>query len=332
MVVLDDERLQRCRAIWVTGAGSKAGTYLGVLEALERYDSAQGAGDGTLAWTAWLEQSCGSFGGASAGATMALALALGLRAAEMRQVLHPLLEDVQRIVPQPDVANLAERYGLDDGRALRQIVSDIMRRGGLSEDTTFVRMHSLTRREFACSGTNLNTRQARLFNRHSTPTMRVLDAVTLSMGIPFVFAPIEFAGDLYIDGALTCNYPPQDAFDPTSTMLWTLDSPRRTQIDGWVSYMSAVVNVGLAAQEATERRWAATAPLHMNVRLPASLRDAQGFDMNQTTDATRRFVACGYAAVVERLVPMLRSLVEVLLELTIHWQREVQLAGLPPLP
>ena len=39
------------------------------------------------------------------------------------------------------------------------------------------------------------------------PDLRVIDAVTMSCAIPYIFEPVCYKGQYYIDGGLLCNYP-----------------------------------------------------------------------------------------------------------------------------
>jgi predicted acylesterase/phospholipase RssA len=55
--------------------------------------------------------------------------------------------------------------------------------------------------------TNLNKYCYKKFNYIDTPDVKVLDAIRMSISIPFVFTSNSFEGDLHVDGGLIDNYP-----------------------------------------------------------------------------------------------------------------------------
>ena len=45
------------------------------------------------------------------------------------------------------------------------------------------------------------------FNHINTPDCQVVDAILMSISIPFLFTPFKYENKLYLDGGLTNNYP-----------------------------------------------------------------------------------------------------------------------------
>ena len=277
------------------GAGSKLGAYLGVLEAFETH-SKRWFG---IEWNLFLRRKIKGCCGASAGSAVALCMCLALDSKEIESVIAPLMKNFRAVVPLLDVASLVHRFGLDGGDELKRLIVQIVTTGGLSADTTFRRLHDLTGREFACTATNLNTREPVLFDRHYTPELKIVDAVMASCSIPLVFAPININGDMYVDGALTLNTP--STFPMNHTMVWRLDDPARVDISSWMDYVSALVNIGMGAQNERERKIRSEAGHMLRIRMPARHRDGPAFDLSMDDKGFEEFVLCGYTSVVDSM-------------------------------
>lgn len=55
--------------------------------------------------------------------------------------------------------------------------------------------------------TNVETRQAKIWNSIDNPEMRLSKAIATSISIPFVFEPHEIDDELYVDGGVANNFP-----------------------------------------------------------------------------------------------------------------------------
>ena len=55
--------------------------------------------------------------------------------------------------------------------------------------------------------TNLSKYKMKKFNYIDTPNVKVIDAIRMSISIPFVFTATVFENDTFVDGGLIENYP-----------------------------------------------------------------------------------------------------------------------------
>ena len=162
-------------------------------------------------------------------------------------------------------------------------------------------MYNLTRREFACTGTNLTTSESRIFNHKTAPKMRVLDAVFISACVPIIFAPVWHDGDLYIDGALTCSLPILRPVD--QTLVCCLRHPPRQKVEDWQSYLSALFKIGLISQTDHVNNVIKNAKKTIQVKLPVSLGLLQEMDLNMDSTSFQGMFMCGYASALTSIVP-----------------------------
>ena len=79
---------------------------------------------------------CG-FSGCSVGALFSLALLLKVPIDVIEDVCKKYLLNMKNLLPRPDIAMMWNEYGLDHGNALRSIIHNILRAGGICENITF---------------------------------------------------------------------------------------------------------------------------------------------------------------------------------------------------
>lgn len=106
-----------------------------------------------------------------------------------------------------DAFNFVRHYGFDTGDAVKEMVEDIVARHTSSKTTTFEQLFKQTNIEYVVTGTNLSKKLTEYFSYKTTPTMKIVDAVRISMCYPIAFAPIKMNHDYYIDGGFLNNYP-----------------------------------------------------------------------------------------------------------------------------
>jgi NTE family protein len=181
------------------GGGVKGIAYIGAMQVLEK--------KGIL-------KNITRVGGASAGAINALLFGLGYSIEETRKILWKL--DFRNFEDGSfwpvNVLRVFNRYGWYKGDFFRKWIGDLIAEKTGSRHTTFADISELGiengfRRVFMV-GTNLSTRFAEIYSAEQTPTMRLADAVRISMSIPLFFKAVRDARkDILVDGGVLDNYP-----------------------------------------------------------------------------------------------------------------------------
>jgi predicted acylesterase/phospholipase RssA len=126
--------------------------------------------------------------GSSAGAILAVALAMGIP-------LHDVLDRLLHL----DIANLTKfklkcfirTYGLIDMGPIRDTLVACY-----GSDPTFIELPKKVYIAAYC----LNRSRTEYFSMDTHPDMKVIDAVCMSMAIPLVFSSVEYRGTIYMDG------------------------------------------------------------------------------------------------------------------------------------
>jgi predicted acylesterase/phospholipase RssA len=127
--------------------------------------------------------------GSSAGSILALFLALGMSVDEIYDVALNL--NVSKFV-KICIKSFFNKCGFVDMGPIRNKLVDIC-----GCDPTFEELDM----KIYVSAFCLNTSTTEYFSRDTHPKMKVIDAVCMSMAIPFIFTCGEFEGRTYVDGA-----------------------------------------------------------------------------------------------------------------------------------
>ena len=278
--------LRGSRYLCFSGAGVRGATYIGVFRALR--ESAAAACDDLL--SVRLAGACGT----SSGAFFALAVLVGVPLARLEQFAE---ERITAFAPFFDLTSLfASRYGLDDGKSLRDFVEHGLRILHLSVDVTLADLHRLTRREFACCATCVNTRRPVHFSHHTHPDLRVADALYMSMCVPIVFAPGELEARLYVDGCLTENLP-VGYFPVDQTLhVYVRAGDAFASVRDWKDYAHSVCRCSLSLQHLQVEALARAHPGRFLGVEPVANCNGLSASLQQV----RAFVNSGYAAVFAR--------------------------------
>ncbi|MDU0369782.1 patatin-like phospholipase family protein [Hymenobacter endophyticus] len=204
------------RNLVMEGGGIRGVAYGGALEELEK--------QGVLAGLQRV-------GGTSAGAIQAALLAVGYSAQEIIDVVNNT--PIQRFNDGQFMFiggshRLTKQFGWYRGDALTQHMMQLVARKTNRPNLTLLELHQLAQQQpgrfldLYTTGTNLTQQRIQVFSYETNPTMRVADAVRISMSIPLYFRAVllDARGNVIqgkpqkgqpvqvlVDGGLLANYP-----------------------------------------------------------------------------------------------------------------------------
>lgn len=174
---------ERVETLVVSGGGMKGVATLGAVVALKRTGSLR-----------HLKRVVGT----SAGALVAAALATDRANLKVLESLADL-----RYKPDIDLSNLLATFGLDSGKHLDKWISVLL--GGKSY--TFLEIRQQHGMDLVVCATNLTERRPMYFGPDATPDMDVALALRMSCTIPLYFSAMSYEGKVYVDGAVSDNFP-----------------------------------------------------------------------------------------------------------------------------
>ena len=208
--------LLRYRNLVMEGGGVRGIAYGGALQELEKHGILQG-----------IER----VGGTSAGAIQAALLAVGYSPDEIVDVInHTPVQRLNdgRFMFVGGSSRLLKQYGWYRGDEFTTYLSELVARKTQKPNLTLGELHALARqqpgrfRDLYTTGTNLTLQRSQVFSYETNPTMRVADAVRISMSIPLYYRAVllDTAGNVVagkplpgqpvqvvVDGGLLANYP-----------------------------------------------------------------------------------------------------------------------------
>jgi predicted acylesterase/phospholipase RssA len=156
--------------------------------------------------------------GTSAGAIVSFLFALGLDSSDMLEwVARSCQAGGLTSLDGEHLLELPERLGIDDGSKLLECVRECLRERLGLEGITFMELAKRTGKHVVICAANITRTTREFFDVNSSPDVDVMLAIRMSLGIPILFTPVPFKGDLYIDGGMFDNFPIDYAFTAEST-------------------------------------------------------------------------------------------------------------------
>ncbi|MFX3643493.1 MAG: patatin-like phospholipase family protein [Candidatus Pristimantibacillus sp.] len=153
-------------------------------------------------------------GGTSAGSIVALLISLNYSSTEIMKELSEL--NLKNFADEDwgmirDTSRFFNKFGWHKGKAMLEWLEDIVNRKTGSPDTTFGQLQRVKEeksfKDLYIIGTNTNTHFSTVFSHETHSTMRIADAIRISMSIPLFFEAVEFENDTYVDGGVLMNFP-----------------------------------------------------------------------------------------------------------------------------
>jgi predicted acylesterase/phospholipase RssA len=95
-------------------------------------------------------------------------------------------------------------------------------------------------------GANILKRRKKIFSSTTTPNMSLSQAVRISIGLPFLFAPVQLEDGLYIDGGIALNAP-TNVFSNGLPVLAVSFTPPPEQIQRFLDYLHGILDTLLDA-------------------------------------------------------------------------------------
>ena len=174
--------------------------------------------------------------GTSAGAMVAVMVALRYTAEEMRQVLEDLnfkdFKDSSKGILR-DTIRLLKNYGWYKGDFFRNLMAKLIEMKTGNGEITFEQLEETGKyRKLYLVGADLTTGLSKIFSasNQETKTVKVADAARISMSIPLFFAAVRGGQDnkhVFVDGGLLDNYTVK-TFD-RQNYLADVNNARRTE-------------------------------------------------------------------------------------------------------
>lgn len=264
-----------------SGGGVRGYSYIGVLKQLV----AQGVQLARL-------QGCG---GTSIGALMAALVVAGWTPVALEA---ELLNVHAKEKVDLSLTCLLKRFGLDSGVTLREYVDALLFRVLGVPHITFEQLWRLTGKRLLVVGTDLNNNTELLFSPEHTPHLSVAAACQMSMAVPGLFAPVEYAGTLVVDGGLKNNFPLR-YFPAESTLGVRVMWPRARSLSSVDQVLARAIYCILT--DAETGQWEQLLPVQRDNTISVCVGDLNTIELHLSMQQKQSIVQHGEMAVKRQM-------------------------------
>ena len=268
------------RRLVFSGGGIKGLIFVGCLRALEE---------------SGIIDHITSFAGTSAGSIMAMLFSLGYRYMDLREIFMKMDFEKTHDINSDSIFNYFQNYGFETGNEIIRIMRIFVKRKLGNELATFQDAYQATGKKLIITGTCLNTRECCYFSHISHPDMAIVEAISISIAVPFIFIARHIGDDIYVDGGISDNFP-LDAFEDKNDVLGFLlqGTNQRMNIQGLDEYAKAMVQCVWGKLHSLQLR------LHGNITVTIP-SDESAFRVDLTEDDKLHLFELGYTATMDYL-------------------------------
>jgi len=154
------------------------------------------------------------YGGSSAGAIVAALMAVGYTPTELKEMMISLdttnfFDDKPGFVL--DTINFLDDWGVCPGNYFDNFLAEKIKQKTGNADCTFNQLYNDKGVKLVIVTTNQNCKKSEYFYPNAIDTklsdIPIRKAVRMSISMPFVFEPVEYNNDVYVDGGVLDNFP-----------------------------------------------------------------------------------------------------------------------------
>ena len=174
--------------------------------------------------------------GSSAGAILALFLGVGMSSQE---ILDASLDVNIKELAKYNIKSFVDKYGLIDHSQIKETLVTICQ-----GDPTFAEL----KRKVYIAAFNVNHGKTIYFSKDTHPDMSVIDAVCMSISVPFLFSSFQWNNELYIDGGTMESYPANPFLDKPKhkvLVIKLLTSNSSTTITSLKDFVNSLIHFTL---------------------------------------------------------------------------------------
>ena len=148
-----------------------------------------------------------TFVGVSAGSMMALLLYLEYTYEEIRGLVLGLDFELLKNISGEHILEYFSKFGIDDGKKMRRLIELCIEKKGNDPKITFGEAYKRYGKKLIVIGCCLNTQSKEIFSHEYSPDVSIVEAIMISISIPFYYTMREFDGRQFVDGAIIDTYP-----------------------------------------------------------------------------------------------------------------------------
>jgi len=218
------------RNIVFAGGGARIFSHFGFIKALEEHD---------------LLKNINNFVGTSIGSLTALCVVLGYTTDQLINIFTriDLLKTID--INADNIFNYFSNLGIDSGERYIRIINILIKKKLGITNVSFKKLYEITGKKLAICVTNISKMNSEILDLENSPDMDIVLAIRMSCCYPYVFTPVEYNGDYYIDGGVLNNYPINyfihDIDRTIGISNQTSDTNAKIELDDILSYTLGII-------------------------------------------------------------------------------------------
>ena len=147
------------------------------------------------------------FAGISFGSIVSFALIIGFNVDEMIYLIKQIDLSSMEDDTGTSLATLFDSYGMNTGDKLISVFKTLLEEKMSLSDITFGELYNKTNKHLIIQAVNISKGVLETFSPKNTPDVSVLLAIRMSIAIPYIFTPVQYNGNMYVDGGIISGFP-----------------------------------------------------------------------------------------------------------------------------
>jgi NTE family protein len=139
--------------------------------------------------------------------------------------------------------SITGNYALCKGTVIMEFFKSSLKQFGLKENITFKELYDKTGNHLILVACSLSYRKTAYFDYKTAPNMLITEAMRASMSMPFIFEPLSYNDDYFVDGGAVNNYPinyfdyteKEGNKEPVSCLGFILSSKKKVLRPEWIN-------------------------------------------------------------------------------------------------
>jgi predicted acylesterase/phospholipase RssA len=190
-----------------------------------------------------------SISGASAGALLGFVYILAR--GDVQKALDYSLSVPVKTVMKPNIKVLLKSFGLVSSKKVRGVFAETVRLFMKKDDVTFAELYAHWPVKLHVAACCIDLHTTHYFSVDTAPSMSVLDAVCMSISIPFLFQSMQHGPWRYIDGG-TLEAIPCGQFighDPKTVLAFSIGDEWKSDVKDLKSYALCILGAAMTLRD-----------------------------------------------------------------------------------
>ena len=189
-----------------------------------------------------------SISATSIGSFIGLGILLNYSAEEYLNNAIPRVSNYFDLFDKMNISNIFHSFGLTNNDIFTTLIDKNIVPFKLpiyeNKSISFKELFDITNIQFDIYVTNLSFSKIEIWNHITQPDMPISFAIKVTTCLPFIFEPVYFNDNIYVDGSVIDNFPYNVYLDPESTLSIALITKQdESRITNFFQYLNRLFSI-----------------------------------------------------------------------------------------